>query len=150
MQITRSVSQKPQKLLLLAAFSLALAGTVSAREQVNNTQPTGPQLAANQMPALSFSRPEFSPATIHRPKHIKGAPASDGLEEQAPSLASLEELDDWLITHRRATWLFFDKLTPEDQQEILAAYQKQPDTALLTENVLRTYWQSRRHATSGK
>jgi len=144
MQITRLTSLISRAAAFLLAAGLAVLSIASAQAQAVNRQPADQRLAVNQVSGPILSRPEVLPPSIQKPAHIKGAPASEGLEEPAPVLASLEEMNDWLITHRRATWQYFEKLGPEYQEKILQQYQSHRDPALLSKNILRTYWQSRR------
>ncbi len=114
-------------------------------------------VSAQQLPmaqGLKASIAQYSQGTalpeIKKPKSVNGAPAADGLSEKVPELSTVEALDEWLLRNRRATWRYFDRLEAESKAKVLAQYQSYPDTNRLTENVLRTYWQSRRQASSSR
>ncbi|GEM_PF-5533891 len=85
-----------------------------------------------------------SVVVIQKPTAIKGAPAETGMAETGPQVTTVEELEDWLVLNKRATWRYFDQLERDKQQQILLAYQRNLDVEALTNQVLRTYWQARR------
>ncbi len=85
-----------------------------------------------------------SAVAIKKPAAIKGAPAETGMAETGPQVITVEELEDWLVLNKRATWRYFDQLDRDKQQQILLAYQRNLDVEALTNQVLRTYWQTRR------
>ncbi len=127
----------PCHITAIAAILFVFSGTGQAQQLAVNSATSSPSSQTLRIPSAQL-------ATIKKPAHIKGQPASTGLPKASPEFGSLDDMENWLLNNRRATWRYFDRLDSEKREQLLAQYQKFPDTELLSENVLRTYWKTRR------